>query len=68
MAGIEEAGCRLVNAGEVGWVIELLGQRVGDDVLRRQHVRGVGFDEQPIGRDCFEGIAHVLFAFVEEIP
>ena len=39
----------------------------GDEILGREHVGGVGFQEEPVGRDLAECLAGGFFAGVEEV-
>ena len=47
-------------------MVDRLAKRVGDSVLRRRLVGGVGFDEQSVGRHLAEGVALAGFALVRE--
>src|SRR5690606_14762321 len=56
------------DARKIGGMILTVGKGMGDMVLRREHVRSVGFQQQSIRGHRFVSVEYLRFLRMEKIP
>ena len=57
----------MADGGEIGRMIEGIRQGMRDDGVGREHVRGVGFQQDAVMRELAEDFENGGFSWMEEV-